>query len=80
MLAHIKDTDHSISLEDNVSVLSREDNFTRRKEAIEIHKNALSFNRDQGWMIQPVLLNLLPRSSSEEGPVLPGERGRATSL
>ncbi len=75
MLAQIKDTSHSISL-GNVSFLSREDNFARRKlkEAIEIHKYAPNLNFDQVWTIQTVILNLFPRSS-KEGPVLPGAHG-----
>ena len=61
VLEHTKITGHSLSFED-VRVLASEPRYHQRKvkEALEIYKRRPSLNRDQGYEVAPVLLNLLP--------------------
>ena len=61
VLEHVKKSGHSVSFED-VRVLASEPRFHQRKvrEALEIFKRRPSLNRDQGYEVAPVLLNLLP--------------------
>ena len=85
LLEHIKQTGHSISLED-VTILANEPRFYARKirEALKIHKLKPTLNRDQGLEIDPILLELLShrdgRLSSTSGPLRVGARNRANSL
>ena len=85
LLEHIKQTGHSISLED-VTILANEPRFHARKirEALKIHKFKPTLNRDQGLEIDPILLELLShqdgRLSSTGGPLRVGARNRANSL
>ena len=61
VLEHLQTSGHSLSF-DYVSVLANESSYYPRKvrEAIEIYKNKPPLNRDQGYEIAPVLLQLLP--------------------
>ena len=69
LLEHTKKSGHSISFE-NVSILASEPRFNARKirEAMEIFKHRPTLNRDQGYEIKPVLLQLLaPRDGAPHG-------------
>ena len=68
VLEHLKSSGYSLSFEDE-RVLASEAHFQERKvrEALEIYKRSPSHNRDQGYEVAPVLLNLLPTSSA--GPL-----------
>ena len=86
LLEHTKKSGHSISFE-NVSILASEPKFNARKirEAMEIFKHRPTLNRDQGYEIKPVLLQLLtPREGAphgSRGPTLQvGTRNRANSM
>jgi hypothetical protein len=59
---HLKYTGHSVSW-DNIDVLSREDNWYKRKlrEAIDIHQGAPSLIRDAGVELPPIYTGLLSR-------------------
>ena len=61
VLEHLKASGHSVSFED-VRVLVSEPHYHQRKvrEALEIFKRRPSLNRDQGYEVAPVLLNILP--------------------
>ena len=67
VLEHLKNTGHSFSFDD-MRVLANEPKYNARKikEAIEIYKGKPTLNRDQGYELPPVLLQLL--SSSKEAP------------
>ena len=86
VLEHIKNSGHSLSFDD-VRVLTTEPNYSARKikEALEIYKAQPTLNRDQGYEIAPVLLQLLP--SPGDGPpcqhpvhLRVGPRNRTNSL
>lgn len=68
---HCKSTGHSIPW-DNISVIARENNNTRRKirEALEIEISKPHLNRDQGYELPPVYKKILrkvrSRDSTEE--------------
>ena len=84
LLEHLQAMGHSISLDD-VSILANEQQYTARKvkEALKIYKHQPTLNRDQGWEIQPVLLQLLTPLqdlSATGGPVRVSSRNRANSL
>ena len=68
VLEHLKKTGHSCSFDD-VRVLATEPNYITRKikEAIEIYKASPSLNRDQGYELPPILLQLLPSNKDDSG-------------
>ena len=69
VLEHLRTSGHSLSFDD-VSVLANEPNYHSRKvrEAVEIFKNKPQLNRDQGFEIAPVLLQLLPTPKTPHPP------------
>ena len=83
VLDHVKATGHSFSFED-VSILAREAYYAPRKtrEALEIHKYKPQINKDAGWIIPPVMLDLLPAQdpTTIRGPGRVGPRNRVNSL
>ena len=85
ILEHLKETGHSLSLE-NVNILVNEPKLPSRKirEALEIYKRRPSLNRDQGQEIPPVLLGLLGRvedtGATGDHSGVSGTRNRANSL
>ena len=85
LLEQIKQTSHSISLED-VTILANEPHFHARKirEALKIHKLKPTLNRDQGLEVDPILLELLShqdgRPSTTGGPLRVGAQNCANSL
>ena len=74
LLEHLKKSGHSISFDD-VSILSSEPRYNARKikEALEIYKHKPTLNRDQGYEIKPVLLQLLTPPNHPHTP--PGSKG-----
>ena len=74
---HCNLTSHEIDPE-NVRILSREDKFWTRKirEAVEIRCHKPNLNRDCGYELPPVYLNLL-RPSDHQRAYLRFHRGRA---
>ena len=83
VLEHLKNTGHSFSFDD-VSILARETKYAPRKtrEALEIHKYKPQLNRDVGWVIPPIMLDLLPAQdpTTIRGPGRVGSRNRVNSL
>ena len=84
VLEHHKKTGHSVSFED-VSILATENRYNNRKikEALEIYKRKPTLNRDQGWEIDPVLLQLLTPLqdlNTTTGPGWIGTRNRTNSI
>ena len=69
VLEHLKSSGHSLSFDD-MRVLASETNYSARKirEALEIYKAKPSLNRDQGFEVAPVLLQLLPRPGPDRQP------------
>ena len=81
---HIQKTGHSFSFED-VRILDREAKFAPRKikEALEIFKRKPPLNKDGGWHVPPILLDLLPLfqdPTSTSGPGRVSSRTRANSM
>ena len=62
VLEHTTNVGHHVSL-DNIHILAQDSRQQSRKirEALEIYKARPSLNRDQGYEIDPVLLQLLPQ-------------------
>ena len=86
VLEHLKKTGHSCSFDD-VRVLATEPNYNARKikEAIEIYKASPTLNRDQGYELPPILLQLLPSNRDDSGRhprgrLRVGPRNRTNSL
>ena len=86
MLEHLKNTGHSLSFDD-MRVLANEPKYNARKikEAIEIYKGKPTLNRDQGYELPPVLLQLLSSGSEAlrrqpRGLLGVGPRNRTNSL
>ena len=83
MLDYVKVTDHSFSFED-VSILAREAHYApcKTREALKIHKFKPQINKDGGWIIPPVMLDLLPAQdpTTIRGPGRVGPRNRVNSL
>ena len=78
---HCKEHQHSLTWE-NVSVLAREDNTSRRKirEALEIQQEKPTLNRDTGQMVPKVYFPLLTQvrpqlDTSLPPPLHPGDQG-----
>ena len=78
---HIQNTGHSVSFED-VRILAREAKYAPRKikEALEIHKHKPPLNRDVGWVVPPILLDLLPLSQDPTATSGPGRVLLVTSI
>ena len=85
VLEHLKATGHSFSFDD-VSILAREPNYHARKikEALKIHLNKPTLNKDQGLEIAPVMLQLLTSTHGHPNTTGRGSvsttRSRANSL
>ena len=69
VLEHLKSSGHSLSFDD-MRVLASETNYNARKirEAVEIFKAKPTLNRDQGFDVAPVLLQLLPGRGPNRQP------------
>ena len=87
VLAHVRNTGHSISLEDVNILVQNQPHYHSRKirEALEIHKAAPTLNKDQGAEVDPVLLQLLPKAlprsrDNNNSHVTWASRSRASSV
>ena len=58
---------------DNVKILTQEERFFPRKirEALKIHQRRPALNRDKGYEIPPVILQLLPRDFRSHVTITP---------
>ena len=72
---------------DDVRVLATEPNYNAKKikEALEIYKASPPLNRDQGYELPPILLQLLPSNKDgsghhPRGRLRVGLRNRTNSL
>ena len=65
---HVHQTKHEINI-DNVQLISREDQFWKRKikEAIEIKTRKPTLNRDLGYELEPIYDDLLTLDLSRSG-------------